>query len=57
MKTYSIVNKTNNNLYWSNEFGWCEEGFDLFSEEEREAFLLPSDFEWKLFHEEKEGGL
>lgn len=40
--------------YWSNSFGWVEEGFTLFSEEEKDTFLyIPLDSEWELFHEEE----
>ena len=33
-------------LAWSNECGWCEDGFDTFSEEERQTLNLPIGGRW-----------
>jgi len=41
--------------YWSNDFGWIDEHFSLFSEEEKSVYNLPIEGEWELFHVEEEG--
>ena len=43
---YIITNKTDRDLAWSNAYGWCDETFDTFTEEERETLDLPIGGEW-----------
>lgn len=43
---YIIVSKTEPELAWSNTYGWCDETFDTFTQEERETLNLPIDGEW-----------
>lgn len=31
---------------WTNESGWCEAQYDVFTDEERASFSLPIDGEW-----------
>ena len=45
--SYIIVNKTDQNLCWSNEEGWVTDTFDSFTEEERINLNLPIDGEWR----------
>lgn len=47
MKHYLIVNKTNDNLSWSNTLGWTEEAYDVFNEKELKTMRLPIDGEWR----------
>jgi hypothetical protein len=41
-----IENKTDWDLTWSNEDGWCKETFDTFTDEERDTLNLPIDGVW-----------
>lgn len=41
-----IENKTDRALAWSNTYGWCDETFDTFTDEERETLNLPLEGEW-----------
>lgn len=41
MKIYCIKNKLDNELYWSNDFGYVEENFTLFRENEVNELNLP----------------
>jgi hypothetical protein len=38
-------------LYWSNEFGWTSKtDATIYTEAEKEQFLLPRDGEWEEVH-------
>lgn len=45
-----IVNKDDDELYWSNEWGWGDyEGCEHFTFEETEYLELPIGGKWELF--------
>jgi len=44
--TWIIYNKNNPTLLWSNEFGWVEEGYDVFTNDERYNLNLPIKGKW-----------
>ena len=41
-----IYNKNNSALLWSNKFGWVEEEYDVFTNEERHNLSLPIEGKW-----------
>lgn len=43
---YAIRNTQNPELFWSNDDGWVDCGFDLFNQFEKEYLDLPIDGEW-----------
>jgi hypothetical protein len=44
---YVIENKTDNDLLWSNAWGWTDgDDFDVFSSDEKEQFHLPVEGQW-----------
>lgn len=45
--TYIIVNIHDNDLCWSNAYGWVTDDYDSFSEEEKETLNLPTDGRWE----------
>jgi hypothetical protein len=45
--SWIIVNSKNPDECWSNDFGWTEEEFDTFDDNERETLNLPIDGEWR----------
>ena len=54
MKVYCIKSLENDvfnddELFWSNGFGWVTDNFDLFSEGDRGRFNLPIGGKWELF--------
>ena len=40
---------TDDSLAWSNFQGWVDEGYTIFSSEEKETLNLPMDGEWMEF--------
>lgn len=45
---YAIYHKKDQNLAWSNEFGWVDtQTFDIFTEEEKQTISLPIEGEWR----------
>jgi len=48
--TWCIQNMNYPELFWSNDWGWVEEGFTLFTEKERKELNLPLEGEWILFN-------
>jgi hypothetical protein len=45
--TYFIMCTENNELFWSNEFGWSDrDDRDEYTKEEKESFNLPMGGEW-----------
>jgi hypothetical protein len=53
MKHYLIVNKTDDNLCWSNTLGWTQLEYDVFNEKEQKALQLPIDGEWRTVEWER----
>jgi hypothetical protein len=45
--SWIIENVDEPELAWSNEWGWCEDTFDTFSDEEKETLNLPLGGRWK----------
>ena len=50
-----ITNKDEPELAWSNSWGWGENDFDTFSDEERQTLSLPIGGEWVAVSWRKEG--
>jgi len=46
MENFAIKNTKEKNLYWSNEFGWTNQDFDLFTMDESKTLNLPIDGKW-----------
>lgn len=47
MNAFAIMCVNDNDLFWSNEFGWVETPtFDLFTDEERQNLNLPHEGQW-----------
>jgi hypothetical protein len=56
MKTYCIKGdkttrdpSTGETCFWSNDFGWVTDNFDLFNEDEKNNFNLPIAGKWEVF--------
>jgi len=48
-----IQNKNDSDLAWSNSWGWCEDDFDTFSDEEKQSFNLPIEGRWLAISQRK----
>ena len=46
MSYYVITNKENDQIFWSNHWGWVEEGEDRFTQKERDSLDLPLNGVW-----------
>ena len=45
---YIIQNKNDEELYWSNQWGWCDiDEADRFSEDEKNTLNLPLEGKWR----------
>lgn len=45
--SWIIVNIHDSALAWSNEFGWVEDMFDTFTDEQKQRLHLPIEGEWR----------
>lgn len=44
---FAIINEADNDLFWSNDFGWVgTPTFDLFTRKEMETLFLPLEGRW-----------
>ena len=44
---FAIICENDNDLFWSNEWGWVDTPiFDLFTREEMESLFLPNEGRW-----------
>lgn len=48
---FAIRCTNDHELFWSNDFGWVDEGYCIFSEKETKVLNLPLEGEWVDYYD------